>query len=126
MVTGVGTVTVWVGCEYGDGGGRGRGCVRRRGGAGWGVGSAGGGRRADGVRTACGWGVRRAPGRRHPARRGEPGSIGAGGRPWTGWSGALRKGCEPTPYDVLMFCMSEGASPKRQKPEDTPNARVAE
>ncbi|BBC94814.1 hypothetical protein SRO_3638 [Streptomyces rochei] len=49
-----------------------------------------------------------------------------GGRPWTGWSGPLGKGCEPTPYDVLMFCMSEGASPKGQKPEDTPNARVAE
>ncbi|GAA2499586.1 hypothetical protein GCM10023100_38430 [Actinocorallia cavernae] len=117
MVTGVGTVTVRVGCEYGDGGGHGRARVRasaRRGGAGWDVGSVGGG------------GVWRAPGRRHPARRGEPGSIGAGGRPWTGWSGALGKGCEPTPYDVLMFCMSEGASPKGQKPEDTPNARVAE
>ncbi|GAA2427403.1 hypothetical protein GCM10010421_13390 [Streptomyces glaucus] len=36
------------------------------------------------------------------------------------------KGCEPTPLSVLMFSMSEGASPKGPEPEDTPNARVAE
>lgn len=36
------------------------------------------------------------------------------------------KGCEPTPARVLMFWVSEGASPKGKQPEDTPNARVAE
>lgn len=36
------------------------------------------------------------------------------------------KGCEPTLVAVLMFWVSEGAEPKGQMPEDTPNARVAE
>lgn len=41
-------------------------------------------------------------------------------------SSDVDKGCEATPSSVLIFCMSEGASPKGDKPEDTPNARVAE
>jgi hypothetical protein len=43
-----------------------------------------------------------------------------------GGSSGVDKGCEPAPSSVLIFCMSEGASPKGDKPEDTPNARVAE
>ncbi len=35
-------------------------------------------------------------------------------------------GCEPTLSSVLMFCVSEGAAPQGEGPEDTPNARVAE
>ena len=35
-------------------------------------------------------------------------------------------GCESTSSTVLMFCVSEGAEPQGEGPEDTPNARVAE
>ncbi|CAK7287351.1 hypothetical protein SGPA1_50317 [Streptomyces misionensis JCM 4497] len=85
------------------------------GGGGWGDGwedGRGGGHPAAVARVVAGRGRRRGP------------------RPAPGCEARLipveKKGCEPTPYDVLMFCMSEGASPKGPEPEDTPNARVAE